>query len=71
MTSRIKEKKFDAVKMMRKIRDKLSKKYLERPELEDKDLELIRKKYGIKYQEKQNINIPPNNSLKQSCKISE
>lgn len=61
MTSSIKEKKFDAVKMMRRIRDKLSKKYSERPDLEDKELELIRKKYGIKYQEKQNINTPPNN----------
>ncbi|MFQ6073216.1 MAG: hypothetical protein ACE5KT_11040 [Methanosarcinales archaeon] len=44
----MKNKKFDAVKMMRKIREKLSKKYSENPEIEIKDLEIIRKKYGIK-----------------------
>ena len=42
------EKEFDAVKMMRDIRDKLSKKYLEHPELERKDLERIHKKYNMK-----------------------
>jgi hypothetical protein len=41
-------KKFDAVKLMRDIRDKLVKRYLEDPELEKKDLEDIRKKYGLK-----------------------
>lgn len=42
------EKKFDAVKMMREIRDKLSEKYSNNPELEERDLQKIRKKYGIK-----------------------
>lgn len=41
-------KKFDTIKMMRDIRDKLVKKYLEDPELENKELEEIRKKYGLK-----------------------
>ena len=41
------KKEFDAVKMMREIRDNLSKKYTEDPEAEKKDLEEIRKKYGI------------------------
>ena len=38
MLSAKKNKKFDAVKMMREIRDNLSKKYQEKPELEEKDL---------------------------------
>ncbi len=41
-------KKFDAVKMMRKIRDNLSKKYANNPKLEDKELSEIRKKYNFK-----------------------
>ncbi len=44
----MKDKKFDAVRMMREIRDKLSKRYSEDPEAEKRDLEGIRKKYGIK-----------------------
>lgn len=40
-------KKFDAVKMMRDIRDKLVEKYLRNPELETRELEEIRKKYGM------------------------
>lgn len=44
----MKDKKFDAVKMMREIRDKLSKRYSEDPEAEKRDLEGIRKKYGIR-----------------------
>jgi len=43
----MKDKKFDAVRMMREIRDKLSKKYGEAPEDEKRDLQDIRKKYGI------------------------
>ena len=46
------KKKFDAVAMMRQIRDKLSQKYLENPIAEDEDLAQIRKKYGIKIKEK-------------------
>ena len=41
------EKKFDAVKMMRDIRDRLSMKYAENPDAEERDLEKIREKYGI------------------------
>ena len=44
----MKDKKFDAVRMMREIRDKLSKRYREDPEAEKRDLLDIRKKYGIK-----------------------
>jgi len=41
------EKDFDAVKMMRDIREKLHKKYLKNPELREKDLERIHKKYNM------------------------
>lgn len=44
----MKDKKFDAVKMMREIRDSLSKRYNEDPEAEKRDLEEIWKKYGIR-----------------------
>jgi len=44
----MKDKKFDAVRMMREIRDKLSKSYSEDPEVEKRDLKDIRRKYGIK-----------------------
>ena len=44
----MKNKKFDAVKFMRKVRNELSQKYLNHPEMEKKDLEIIRKKYGLK-----------------------
>ncbi|HHT9126976.1 MAG TPA: hypothetical protein ACFYD6_14345 [Candidatus Brocadiia bacterium] len=46
--SGMKDKKFDAVKMMREIRDRLSQEYTKDPEAEKRDLELIRKKYKIK-----------------------
>ena len=48
----MKEEKIDAVKMMREIRDKLTKRYLENPELEITDLEKIRRKYKIKHKAK-------------------
>ena len=41
-------KKIDAVKMMREIREKLSRKYARDPEAEKRELEAIRKKYGLK-----------------------
>ena len=44
----MRDKKFDAVRMMREIRDKLSKGYSEDPEAERRDLQDIRRKYGIK-----------------------
>jgi len=40
-------KKFDCVKMMRDIRDKMAERYLKNPELELKELTEIRKKYSI------------------------
>ncbi len=46
------KKKFDAVAMMREIREKMSQKYLENPTAEDEELAMIRKKYGIKCKEK-------------------
>ena len=44
----MKNKKFDAVRMMREIRDRLSKRYIEDPEAEREDLQDIRRKFGIK-----------------------
>ena len=44
----MKDKKFDAIRMMREIRDKLSKRYSKDPKAERRDLQDIRKKYGIK-----------------------
>jgi hypothetical protein len=44
----MKTKKFDAVKMMRDIRDKLLERYIANPEQETKELEEIRKEYHIK-----------------------
>ena len=40
-----KEKDFDAIKMMRDIRNKLHQEYEANPEKRGKDLEKIRKKY--------------------------
>lgn len=42
-----KAKKFDTVKMMREIRTALAKRYSRNPELQKKDLEVIRKKYNF------------------------
>ena len=47
MKMKMKDKKFDAVRMMREIRDRLSKIYAKDAEIEKLDLEGIRKKYGI------------------------
>jgi len=44
----MKDKKFDAVRMMREIRDKLSEIYAKDPEAEKRDLQGIREKYRIK-----------------------
>ena len=44
----MKDKQIDAVRMMREIRDELSKRYIEDPSAEGRDLQEIRKKYGIK-----------------------
>jgi hypothetical protein len=48
MKNNKKEKNYDSVKMMREIRDKLSKKYSKDPDKEIADLEKIRTKYRIK-----------------------
>lgn len=48
----MKKKKFDAVKMMRDIRDKLTERYSTNPELEISDLKKIRRKYKIKEKKK-------------------
>ena len=42
-----KDKKFDAVKMMREIRDRLSKIYSKDPKAQTRDLQEIRARYGI------------------------
>ena len=55
MNFKSKEKEFDTVKMMREIRDSLSRLYNEHPEIEEKELEKIRKRYGIKPQKKAQV----------------
>ena len=42
-----KDQKFDAVRTMGEIGDKLSKRYSEDPEAERRDLQGVRRKYGI------------------------
>lgn len=44
----MKAKKFDAVQMMREIRDRLSNRYGEDPEAEQRDLQTIKWKYRMK-----------------------
>ena len=48
MKMKMKDKKFDAVRMMREIRDKLSRIYLKDMEIEKRELQSIREKYGIR-----------------------
>jgi hypothetical protein len=43
----MRNKEFDAVRMMRETRDKLSEIYTKDPKAEKRDLEAIRVKYGI------------------------
>lgn len=40
-------KKFDAVKMMREIREQLSERYWNHPEILKADMEAIRKEYNL------------------------
>ena len=42
------DKKFDAVKMMRDIRETLSEKYWKHPDILKKEMKAIRKKYNLK-----------------------
>ena len=48
MATLLKKKKFDAVKLMRDIKERLTKRYLENTALELTDLEKIRGKYKLK-----------------------
>ncbi|MCD6328294.1 hypothetical protein J7M28_12205 [bacterium] len=43
----MKDKEFDAVQMMRRIRHDLSQRYLENLEAKETDLHQIREQYGI------------------------
>jgi hypothetical protein len=49
----MKNKKFDAVQMMREIREKLSAKYWKHPEILKKEMKSIREKYDIKLKSSQ------------------
>jgi len=40
-------KQFDAVRMMREIRDRMAERYSKDPQLEMKELDETRKKYGM------------------------
>jgi len=51
----MKTKQFDSVKMMRDIREKLRKKYADDPGLREKNLQRIRKKYGLKTSRKTKV----------------
>ena len=44
----MKDKEFDAVRMMREIRDELSRRYNEDPSAERMELQEIQKRYGVK-----------------------
>lgn len=43
----MKDKKFDAVRMMREIRDELSRSYNEDPSADGRDMQEMRKRYWI------------------------
>ncbi len=43
-----KKKKFDAVQMMRDIREQLSEKYWKHPDILKKEMQAIREKYNLK-----------------------
>ncbi len=47
------KKKIDAVQSMRNIREKLSEKYWKHPDILEKEMEVIRKKYNIKIKPQQ------------------
>ena len=42
------DKKFDAVQMMRDIREKLSEKYWKHPDILKQEMEAVRLKYNLK-----------------------
>ncbi|MEX8548105.1 MAG: hypothetical protein V5804_10940 [Mucilaginibacter sp.] len=46
-----KDKKFDAVLMMREIRENLSEKYWKHPDILKKEMQAIREKYKLKLTE--------------------
>ena len=43
-----KNKEFDAVQMMREIREQLSEKYWKHPDILKKEMQAIREKYNLK-----------------------
>lgn len=47
-----KHKKFDAVQMMREIREKLGEKYWQNPNILKKEMESVRKKYTLNFVKK-------------------
>lgn len=57
----MKSKKFDAVKMMREIRNKLSRSYSKNTETEKRYLEYIRRKYDFKVKDSGQFNKPKHN----------
>ena len=48
----MKKKTFDAVRFMRKVRNELSKKYTRDPQAQERDLDRIRKKYGMTHRKR-------------------
>ncbi len=53
------KKDFDAVEMMREIRDKKHLDYMSNPELRKKQLEAVRKKYAGKISVSGSLNLVP------------
>jgi len=47
----MKPKTFDAVKMMREIRDRLGKEFAQNPAMEEEELKKINAQYGLKTKE--------------------
>ncbi len=52
------KKTFDVVGFQRKVRDELSQKYFDNPELFEKDMERVREKYGMKQNGKYKVSKP-------------
>jgi len=51
----MKQKAFDAVKMMREIRDKLVKEFAQNPAMEEQQLKKINAQYNLKVKEQSQI----------------
>lgn len=50
-----KNKQFDAVAYMRKVREELSEKYWQQPDALKNDMKAIREKYKLKLQKPENV----------------